>query len=157
MKGRFKFMTEFIQGTCFVVLTALIQIIVCVAGAFLIALLAKMTKKAGLDANGKIANAINDIIQTLVVATNQTVVEELKKTNKNGKLTNEQADEIYNTVRESVYECLDSDQVAYLINQYGNVEDALRLLIEKSVNYNHISTIYPYDTLTSEESTYVEE
>lgn len=134
-------LTNFLQGTGSIILMALIQILVCAIGVYGFLFIKRLAKKAGLDTEDTILRQIESIINSIVCATNQKIVDKLKELSPDGKLTDIQAEEIFNAVKNSVVSCLNSDQIAYLINQWGTVDDALEYLIESFVSYNHTSVL----------------
>lgn len=123
-----------------VALTAVLQVLVAIIAAVAISLVIKINKNAKLNLSDSQLVEIKDIVNTMVVATNQKIVDSMKATNADGKLTEEQQLAVFNTVKTALKSCLDSDQVQCIEDKFGLLDQGLDFLIEESVKYNHPST-----------------
>lgn len=130
-------LTSLFQETAFVGLSVLIQVIIVILGALLISLISKLGKKAGLDSSNAIMKEIINLVNNVVVATNQKVVDKLKEESPTGSLTEEQQKTVFESVKSAIIDCLTDEQIAYLINNYISVENGLTYFIESAVKYNH--------------------
>ena len=137
---------ESVQGVMFTILLVVIQFLVVIAGLYLIGFLKKMNIKTRLNLNDAALNQIKEIIDDIVVSTNQKIVSALKEKNPNGKLTDEEAEKVFNSVKDTVLECLSGAQIDYIIDTYSDVDEGLSILIEKAVSYNH-ETVIPTEVV----------
>jgi hypothetical protein len=150
-------MINFLQGTGIAILQTLIQILVCFVGAGVLGLIVKLFKKTGIDVDDATLNQIKDKIQTIVAATNQTIVNEMKAANCDGKLTADQQRTIYNQVKNAVYACLTADQINYIINEYIDIDNGLKQLIESTVNAEHSSSLISSEILSTDDTVTIDE
>lgn len=74
-------------------------------------------------------------VDEIVKATNQTVVEKLKEDN-DGKLTKEEAEDVFNTVKVEVLETLTNEGKEVLDKVVADVPALINILIESAVNRN---------------------
>lgn len=74
-------------------------------------------------------------VDEVVKATNQTVVEKLKKDN-DGKLTKEEADDVFNAVKIEVLETLTKEGKEVLDKVVADIPTLIDILIESAVNRN---------------------
>lgn len=130
-------LTGLFNETAFVVLSVIIQAIIVILGTVLITFVSKLGKKAGLDANDSIMKEIVNLVNNIVVATNQKVVDKLKEESPTGSLTEEQQEMVFNSVKDAIIVCLTTDQVKYLTDNYLSVENGITYFIESAVKYNH--------------------
>ena len=100
--------------------------------------MAKMlAKKLGIDVDDQTMKTIQSLVNKLVQAMNQSVVNDLKKMNPDGKLTAEQKAEVFNRVRDDLEKSLTDEEKQYLIDKFKDLDTALKALIESSVGENH--------------------
>lgn len=119
------------------VLVTLISIILVFVGIVASKVLLLLAKKLGIDVDGQTMKTIQSLVNKLVQAMNQSVVNDLKKANPDGKLTAEQKAEVFNRVRDDLEKSLTDEEKQYLINKFKNLDTALKALIESSVGENH--------------------
>lgn len=127
---------DFLQGPLFIVLVVIIQVLIAVAGSLIINFLSQLNKKSSIELDDKIMGQIENLIDSIVISANQTVVEKYKEHSKNNKLSDQEATIIYNTVRDTVYSFLTDEQRDFLKYKFISINDGLQILIEKSVANN---------------------
>ena len=74
-------------------------------------------------------------VDEVVKATNQTIVEKLKKDN-DGKLTKEEAEDVFNAVKVEVLETLTKEGKEVLDKVVADVPALINILIESAVSRN---------------------
>jgi hypothetical protein len=123
--------------------SALISLAIAVitaAGGFLLAWLkAKTTEvqaRAQNETEQKYIYMLSDVVQTTVTSLNQTVVEQLKKANEDGKLTKEDMENIKNSCVDTVKGVIGDKGMAVLHDALGDAEQYIRDKIEQSVVLN---------------------
>lgn len=119
------------------VLVTLISVILVFVGIVASKVLLLLAKKLGIDVNDQTMKTIQSLVNKLVQAMNQSVVNDLKKMNPDGKLTAEQKAEVFNRVRDDLEKSLTDEEKQYLINKFKNLDTAMKALIESSVGENH--------------------
>lgn len=119
------------------VLVTLISIILVFVGIIASKVLLLLAKKLGIDVDDQTMKTIQSLVNKLVQAMNQSVVNDLKKMNPDGKLTAEQKAEVFNRVRDDLEKSLTDEEKQYLINKFKDLDTALKALIESSVGENH--------------------
>lgn len=119
------------------VLVTLISVILVFVGIIASKVLLLLAKKLGIDVDDQTMKTIQSLVNKLVQAMNQSVVNDLKKMNPDGKLTAEQKAEVFNRVRDDLEKSLTDEEKQYLINKFKNLDTALKALIESSVGENH--------------------
>lgn len=83
--------------------------------------------------NSKVQNTLDDVIEmvvSVVQATNQTLVDELKK---NGEFTKEAATEAFNKSKVTALKMLSDEALLIIEDVYGDVSEYLDVLIESTV------------------------
>lgn len=119
------------------VLVTLISVILVFVGIIASKVLLLLAKKLGIDVDDQTMKTIQSLVNKLVQAMNQSVVNDLKKMNPDGKLTAEQKAEVFNRVRDDLEKSLTDEEKQYLINKFKDLDTALKALIESSVGENH--------------------
>ena len=119
------------------VLVTLISVILVFVGIIASKVLLLLAKKLGIDVDDQTMKTIQSLVNKLVQAMNQSVVNDLKKMNPDGKLTAEQKAEVFNRVRDDLEKSLTDEEKQYLIGKFKNLDTALKALIESSVGENH--------------------
>lgn len=119
------------------VLVTLISVILVFVGIVASKVLLLLAKKLGIDVDDQTMKTIQSLVNKLVQAMNQSVVNDLKKANPDGKLTAEQKAEVFNRVRDDLEKSLTDEEKQYLIDKFKNLDTALKALIESSVGENH--------------------
>lgn len=119
------------------VLVTLISVILVFVGIITSKVLLLLAKKLGIDVDDQTMKTIQSLVNKLVQAMNQSVVNDLKKMNPDGKLTAEQKAEVFNRVRDDLEKSLTDEEKQYLINKFKDLDTALKALIESSVGENH--------------------
>lgn len=119
------------------VLVTLISVILVFVGIIASKVLLLLAKKLGIDVDDQTMKTIQSLVNKLVQAMNQSVVNDLKKMNPDGKLTAEQKAEVFNRVRDDLEKSLTDEEKQYLIDKFKNLDTALKALIESSVGENH--------------------
>lgn len=119
------------------VLITLISVILVFVGIVASKVLLLLAKKLGIDVDDQTMKTIQSLVNKLVQAMNQSVVNDLKKMNPDGKLTAEQKAEVFNRVRDDLEKSLTDEEKQYLINKFKDLDTALKALIESSVGENH--------------------
>lgn len=119
------------------VLITLISVILVFVGIVASKVLLLLAKKLGIDVDDQTMKTIQSLVNKLVQAMNQSVVNDLKKMNPDGKLTAEQKAEVFNRVRDDLEKSLTDEEKQYLIGKFKNLDTALKALIESSVGENH--------------------
>jgi hypothetical protein len=119
------------------VLVTLISIILVFVGIIASKVLLLLAKKLGIDVDDQTMKTIQSLVNKLVQAMNQSVVNDLKKANPDGKLTAEQKAQVFNDVRNDLEKSLTDEEKQYLIDKFKDLDTALKALIESSVGENH--------------------
>lgn len=119
------------------VLVTLISVILVFVGIVASKVLLLLAKKLGIDVDDQTMKTIQSLVNKLVQAMNQSVVNDMKKMNPDGKLTAEQKAEVFNRVRDDLEKSLTDEEKQYLINKFKNLDTAMKALIESSVGENH--------------------
>ena len=119
------------------VLVTLISVILVFVGIIASKVLLLLVKKLGIDVDDQTMKTIQSLVNKLVQAMNQSVVNDLKKMNPDGKLTAEQKAEVFNRVRDDLEKSLTDEEKQYLIDKFKDLDTALKALIESSVGENH--------------------
>ena len=119
------------------VLVTLISVILVFVGIIASKVLLLLAKKLGIDVDDQTMKTIQSLVNKLVQAMNQSVVNDLKKMNPDGKLTAEQKAEVFNRVRDDLEKSLTDEEKKYLIDKFKDLDTALKALIESSVGENH--------------------
>ena len=119
------------------VLVTLISVILVFVGIIASKVLLLLAKKLGIDVDDQTMKTIQSLVNKLVQAMNQSVVNDLKKRKPDGKLTAEQKAEVFNRVRDDLEKSLTDEEKQYLIGKFKDLDTALKALIESSVGENH--------------------
>lgn len=119
------------------VLVTLISIVLVFVGIIASKVLLLLSKKLGIDVDAQTMKTIQALVNKLVQAMNQSVVNDLKKANPDGKLTAEQKAQVFNDVRNDLDKSLTDEEKQYLIDKFKDLDTALKALIESSVGENH--------------------
>ena len=119
------------------VLITLISVILVFVGIIASKVLLLLAKKLGIDVDDQTMKTIQSLVNKLVQAMNQSVVNDMKKMNPDGKLTAEQKAEVFNRVRDDLEKSLTDEEKQYLIGKFKNLDTAMKALIESSVGENH--------------------
>lgn len=116
------------------ILTVLIQVGICAAIVGLVGYILKILKSKGIDLINSDLVDVEGIVTKVVRYLNQTIVDKMKEASEDGKLTDEQINEIQNKALDLIYKLLDSSTMDSLISKYGeNYTEYIKILIENSV------------------------
>lgn len=124
---------EYFVGSLNPILSAVLLTVFTIVGFVLISLLKMLFKKLGISTSSSQWDAIEGLITDVVVVLNNKLVDNIKSAN-NGKLTEQQQEIVYDKAIEYIKAILSSDQVAKICDKYGNLDDGLLVMIEKSIN-----------------------
>ena len=116
-----------------VVLFALLEVLIIVGAAYMISFVRKQIKESKVAIDASMEENIVETIKRIVKATNQKIVEDMKKASGNKKLSEEQQLIIFDTVKNNLLHILNSDEVKFLTGKYLNMDNALEYLIESAV------------------------
>ena len=116
-----------------VVLFALLEVLIIVGAAYMISFVRKQIKESKVAIDASMEENIVETIKRVVKATNQKIVEDMKKASGNKKLSEEQQLIIFDTVKNNLLHILNSDEVKFLTGKYLNMDNALEYLIESAV------------------------
>lgn len=119
------------------VIVTLISVVLVFVGIIASKVLLLLSKKLGIDVDAQTMKTIQALVNKLVQAMNQSVVNDLKKANPDGKLTAEQKAQVFNDVRNDLEKSLTDEEKQYLIDKFKDLDIALKALIESSVGENH--------------------
>lgn len=119
------------------VLVTLISVVLVFVGIIASKVLLLLSKKLGIDVDAQTMKTIQALVNKLVQAMNQSIVNDLKKANPDGKLTAEQKAQVFNDVRNDLEKSLTDEEKQYLIDKFKDLDTALKALIESSVGENH--------------------
>lgn len=119
------------------VLVTLISVVLVFVGIIASKVLLLLSKKLGIDVDAQTMKTIQALVNKLVQAMNQSVVNDMKKANPDGKLTAEQKAQVFNDVRNDLEKSLTDEEKQYLIDKFKDLDIALKALIESSVGENH--------------------
>lgn len=116
------------------ILTVLIQVGICAAIVGLVGYILKILKSKGIDLINSDLVDVEGIVTKVVRYLNQTIVDKMKEASEDGKLTDDQINEIQNKALDLIYKLLDSSTIDSLISKYGeNYTEYIKILIENSV------------------------
>lgn len=121
---------EMFREFLFELALACIPIITVYLGKFIYA---KWEETRGNITNTKIQNTLDDVVDmvvNVVQATNQIMVDELKK---NGEFTKESATEAFIKSKETALKMLSDEAAGIIEDVYGDVSEYLDVLIEATV------------------------
>lgn len=128
-----EFLTQILTYS-YPILTVLIQVGICVAIVGLVGYILKILKSKGIDLINSDLVDVEGIVTKVVRYLNQTIVDKMKEASEDGKLTDEQINEIQNKALDLIYKLLDSSTIDSLISKYGeNYTEYIKILIENSV------------------------
>lgn len=128
---------EYIMSAVPTVLLVLIEVLVVLAGVGAISLIKKLVTKTGIEIDEKTMDDIRGIVGTAVNAVNQKFTDKYKAAN-NGKLTEEQQEELFDRTKNIVMSGLSSAQLEALMKRYGmSGEEAVDIMIEDTVRWSH--------------------
>lgn len=116
-----------------VVLFALLEVLIIVGAAYMISFVRKQIKESKVAIDASMEENIVETVKRIVKATNQKIVEDMKKASGNKKLSEEQQLIIFDTVKNNLLHILNSDEVKFLTGKYLNMDNALEYLIESAV------------------------
>lgn len=133
----------FLQG-----LTPVITVVLEVALVLLVGVATQFIKKyctkLGINIDDSQISSIEDLVYKAVVTVNQKLVDDLKAISPNGKLTEEQQQDVYDMAYTIIKNSLSEDQFGLLAKVYGDAETGIEVLIENMVvqakNYNTLIT-----------------
>lgn len=120
-------------GPTIVVLFALLEVLIIVGAAYMISFVRKQIKESKVAIDASMEENIVETVKRIVKATNQKIVEDMKKASGNKKLSEEQQLVIFDTVKNNLLHILNSDEVKFLTGKYLNMDNALEYLIESAV------------------------
>ena len=120
-------------GPTIVVLFALLEVLIIVGAAYMISFVRKQIKESKVAIDASMEENIVETVKRIVKATNQKIVEDMKKASGNKKLSEEQQLIIFDTVKNNLLHILNSDEVKFLTGKYVNMDNALEYLIESAV------------------------
>lgn len=129
-------MIENILGYAWNVLIILIPIAILIGVGCATWLIIKFIKSKNIDITDKEIESIQNIVLKVVKYLNQTVVDKLKESSEDGKLTPEQANNVREEALQMIYALLGDDRVQELIDKNETIEgltEFLYVLIENSV------------------------
>lgn len=129
-------MQEILMESLNPILTALVQVVLTAVGGILIGVVLKVFKKLGIALEEDNMKKIEDTINKVVVRLNQTVVDDLKSKNPNGKLTDEEKERIFSDAKNIIFDMLDDNAKKLLKNRFGNENTAIDILIDNLVKEN---------------------
>ena len=132
---------EIFIDVLFVILTVLITGVLAVLAALAFKAIKSLLKKMGIQISTEQENAIKNGVTQVVQWLNQTLVGKLKEANPDNKLTEEQIAEINKKAKAMIGTILTADQIELLMEKYGDMDLALDILIESTVDTNH-ATVY---------------
>lgn len=121
---------EMLRDLLFELALACIPIITVYTGKFLYA---KWEETRGKIKNDKVQKTLDEVVEmvvNVVQATNQVMVDELKK---NGEFTKEVAVEAFNKSKETALKMLSDEAAEIIANVYGDVSTYMDTLIEATV------------------------
>ena len=120
-------------GPTIVVLFALLEVLIIVGAAYMISFVRKQIKESKVAIDASMEENIVETVKRIVKATNQKIVEDMKKASGNKKLSEEQQLIIFDKVKNNLLHILNSDEVKFLTGKYLNMDNALEYLIESAV------------------------
>lgn len=126
--------TTYLMNVATDVLPIILQLICVIIGVFLIGVAKNLLSKTKLNYKDAIMEHVKEDIETIVIATNQTIVDKLKKDHET--LTDDEKEKVFNLVKDNVLSLLTSDQIQAITDKYGSL-DGVDALIEKAVSINH--------------------
>lgn len=132
----------YLQSVVNIALVIIIQVVIALAGVFVVRLIKKLLKKTGIEIDEAMMSEIEDIILKAVSVTNQLFSSKYKEENPDHKLTEDQQLEVFNHAKDIIMSSLSSEQVEAIVKKYGvDIDEALKLLIENCVYWNHSSVL----------------
>lgn len=115
------------------VITAVLEIGLVVLVFIGIQFVKKHLTKLGVELESGELQAIEDIIWKAVVTVKQDVVDDLKASAPNGKLTDEQKKSVYDMAYTMIESALSEEQIELIKKVYGNSDNGMNILIENKV------------------------
>lgn len=128
----------YLQSVIPTILIVILESILAVLGINIVRFTIKLIKRTGIEIDEKIMQEIEDIVLKAVSITNQTLTDNYKAASANGKLTDEQIEEVFNNTKDIIMSSLGHEQIQALINKFGtDIDEAVKLLIENTVYWSH--------------------
>ena len=128
-------MSEYASMTNLVItiVTILITVLGAQLSSFINVKINSVKQKVNNEKVDKYTNLALDTINKVVIALNQTTVNELKKAAADGKISKSEIFNLTQTATNTVLNTLSSEVVEYLTMAYGDVQKWIHLHIENSV------------------------
>lgn len=101
-------------------------------------------------------NVVKDIEERahqIIIRWNEKIVSKLKSESGDGKLTEAQAQQIYNGVKNAIMETIGNDEVKIMELKYGNIDDALDYIIHSFIPMTKVSPFLNGSTNKDNENT----
>ena len=98
-------------GPTIVVLFALLEVLIIVGAAYMISFVRKQIKESKVAIDASMEENIVETVKRIVKATNQKIVEDMKKASGNKKLSEEQQLIIFDTVKNNLLHILSSSRL----------------------------------------------
>lgn len=133
------------------ILSLLIKLVIFAFFILLACIAKKVNTNLGIRIYKDILTQIENIIESIVIYMNQTLVDDLKNKN-NGKLTTDQIEYITEQVHLLVEKSLNVEQRKILEEFYPDINTAVQILVEKFVKYHKNSTFTLPDYTDTTES-----
>lgn len=131
-------MAEFMSSPIGVILLVILQVATIIGIVVFVNYLRKLAKKAGIEISDEQFQAINSIINDVIVYVNQKWTSVYKSLSPNGKLTEAQKIELFNKAKNIIMSMLTATQCTAIVEHYtGDLDTDLEILIEKFVSFNH--------------------
>ena len=92
-------------------------------------------------------NKILNIVSIVVNSYNQTMVNSLKDSNSDGKLSEVQGCSIFNTVKKMIVSSLSQSQYELIELYFGDFDEGIKHLIENAVNINKTSSLNSLESM----------
>ena len=124
-------MTEMLQEIFFTCLIPLVGILCSYGIAFIRKKIKEIQEKTDIDLLNKYLNMLIDLVETCVIATNQTYVDSLKE---QGKFGLEEHDIAFHKTFEAIKALMTEEMRKVLNEAYGDLELYISQLIQEQVN-----------------------
>ena len=128
-----------VKSVLFMLLAVVALAVLSIVGYFLVIGLRKLMAKLGIQLTDAQIESVKGVVISVVKFLNQKLVSALKNANPDGKLTNEQKDEVFQKAVQLITRTLTDDQKKVLETKFGDIDTAMEIMVESAVADNHVS------------------
>lgn len=125
---------ELAKDFLFSIAGVLSQVVVALLGGLIVVGIKKLLNLAKIELSQATDAQLKSLVSTVVVGTNQKIVKKLKEANPDSKLTEEQQEKIFSTVKDEILLQLTKQELSTLNKMYPDFNKYLSHLIESTVS-----------------------